>query len=331
LVLLGDWASGVPRALKVAKQIEKHLNDPGAANRDRHVIHLGDAYYAGRGFEYESRLGSPWPVNELFARQIGSWCLNGNHDMFTGGRNLFNFLQQDSRFRRQNGCSYFALENDDWLIFGLDTAYSFVGLKGDVGALTQQQTDFVRQHIDRAPDKRDPFARAAARSELAAQHPRQGRSRQDDVRSLGHRAALHPGSLGHAHAGCAHRPRLRVPFARGPTAVANAAVGRRPTKIAATGGAVFEPRGTGRSGAVQPSAQSRAIGACRRRAVLQTGKQLEDGLLDKFCAGLGDAPAVLIFDTVEDHCSRATQCNGHSQLAQRDLRQTPNWDDSQKP
>jgi hypothetical protein len=154
LILVGDWASGVPRAARVAAQMEKQLQHPDAADRDCHVIHLGDVYYAGRAFEYEARLGSPWPVSLVVADRVGSWCLNGNHDMFSGGHGFFDFLRSDARFRRQNRCSYFALENDDWLIFGLDTAYTVEGFKGDLGGLAAPQSDWIKKQVDRAPGKK---------------------------------------------------------------------------------------------------------------------------------------------------------------------------------
>jgi hypothetical protein len=154
LILVGDWASGVPRAAKVATQMAKQLKHPEAADRDCQVIHLGDVYYAGRGFEYQQRLGDLWPLNLSAADRVGSWCLNGNHDMFSGGHNFFDFLKSDTRFWRQNGCSYFALENDDWLIFGLDTAYAIEGFKGDLGGLAVPQADWIKAHVDRAPGKK---------------------------------------------------------------------------------------------------------------------------------------------------------------------------------
>jgi hypothetical protein len=154
LILVGDWASGVPRAAKVATQMQKQLQRRDVADRECHVIHLGDVYYAGRGFEYKGRLGSPWPVSPGAADRVGSWCLNGNHDMFAGGHDFFDFLKRDDRFRRQKGCSYFALENDDWLIFGLDTAYTIDGFKGDLGGLATPQPDWIKKQVDRAPSKK---------------------------------------------------------------------------------------------------------------------------------------------------------------------------------
>jgi hypothetical protein len=154
LILVGDWGSGVPRAKMVSAQMQKQLQHAEAADRDCHVIHLGDVYYAGRGFEYETRLGDPWPINPGIADRVGSWCLNGNHDMFSGGHSFFDFLRRDVRFGRQNGCSYFALENEHWLIFGLDTAYTVEGFKGDQGGLAEPQAGWIMQQVDRVPGKK---------------------------------------------------------------------------------------------------------------------------------------------------------------------------------
>jgi len=154
IVLVGDWASGVRRAQNVGKQIVKQLGDPAAAAWDRHVIHLGDVYYAGFGREYRKHLAKYWPVAEADALQIGSWCLNGNHDMFTGGAGLFEFLSKDTRFGRQKGCTWFTLESPHWLIFGLDTAYESEGLKGDKGGLAAPQGQWIIEQMARAPEKK---------------------------------------------------------------------------------------------------------------------------------------------------------------------------------
>ena len=51
--------------------------------------------------------------------------MNANHDMFTGGHGFFEFLDTDPRFARQGGASYFALENEHWLVAALDTAWEW--------------------------------------------------------------------------------------------------------------------------------------------------------------------------------------------------------------
>src|SRR5207245_6113755 len=58
-----------------------------------------------------------WPQNTI------SFALNSNHEMYAGGEGYFRALLADNRFAAQGGLSYFALENNQWLIIGLDTAY----------------------------------------------------------------------------------------------------------------------------------------------------------------------------------------------------------------
>jgi hypothetical protein len=130
------------------------LSDKESNNREQHIIHLGDTYYAGRSFEYRERLQPNWPVELWQADQVGSWCLNGNHDMFTGGHGYFGFLDEDPRFSRQRGCSYFALENENWLIVGLDTAWESQGISGDTGGLQAPQIDWLLDLVTSRRQKR---------------------------------------------------------------------------------------------------------------------------------------------------------------------------------
>ncbi len=52
LVLVGDWGSGIPRAQKVATEMRKSVKEARDANLSVHVVHLGDVYYSGWGYEY---------------------------------------------------------------------------------------------------------------------------------------------------------------------------------------------------------------------------------------------------------------------------------------
>ncbi|HEY0781093.1 MAG TPA: metallophosphoesterase, partial [Thermoanaerobaculia bacterium] len=131
LVVVGDWGSGIPRAKKVAAEMRKVL-DEGKGNREQHVIHLGDVYYSGWEYEYRSRLLADWPVQG--GEPIGSWNLNGNHDMYAGGYAFFDTALADPRFGRQRSrdgqaTSFFSLVNDHWRILGLDTSWDEHGLK----------------------------------------------------------------------------------------------------------------------------------------------------------------------------------------------------------
>jgi hypothetical protein len=150
LVLSADWGSGVARAQEIGKMMAKSLAE--TPDRERHVIHLGDVYYAGRDFEYRTRLLPYWPAEE--GQNIGSWNLNANHDMFTGGHGYFAALDSDARFASQLGFSYFALESTHWLVVGLDTAWEAGGPKGDKGGLRAPQIDWLMRLRQRSPGKR---------------------------------------------------------------------------------------------------------------------------------------------------------------------------------
>ena len=129
VILVGDWGSGIPRAQRVATGMRAALEQATRENREVHVIHLGDVYYSGWEYEYRDRFLPHWPVRPDEAGRIGSWCLNGNHDMYSGGHAYFDFLLADPRFSRQGGASFFRLYNTDWQLIGLDTAWDDNGLK----------------------------------------------------------------------------------------------------------------------------------------------------------------------------------------------------------
>ena len=130
VVLVADWATGIPRAQKVGSAMREELFGDGGGGREQHVIHLGDVYYSGWEREYKKRFLPYWPVRENERDRVSSWCLNGNHDMYSGGFGYFDFLLADPRFARQQGSSYFSLRNDHWHILGLDTAYKDESLHG---------------------------------------------------------------------------------------------------------------------------------------------------------------------------------------------------------
>jgi hypothetical protein len=130
IVVVGDWATGLPRAQNVAKEMRKVLDEGIAANRQQVVIHVGDTYYSGWKREYEKRLLKYWPVKPEEAEKIPSYTLNGNHDMYSGGHSYYTVGINDHRFKPwHNGSSFFSLVNNQWRIFGLDTAYDDFDLK----------------------------------------------------------------------------------------------------------------------------------------------------------------------------------------------------------
>jgi hypothetical protein len=127
VIVVGDWGSGIPRAKKVADRIREELDRDTTMQRS--VVHLGDVYYSGSKREYERNMLNLWPVRA--GEDIRSFSLMGNHDMYYGGHAYYGTCLTDSRFSAQAGCSYFALQSDDWQILGLDTGHEDGGLRGD--------------------------------------------------------------------------------------------------------------------------------------------------------------------------------------------------------
>lgn len=142
MYLVGDWATGLPRAKRVAAQIRTRLAS-APRNVEQHVVHLGDVYYSGWPHEVRSRFLEHWPVEPGQAERIGSWAVNANHDMNSGGEGYFTVLLGDARFARQNKSSLFSLVNAHWNILGLDTAWDDHGLK-------DPQSQWVRDELKRS-------------------------------------------------------------------------------------------------------------------------------------------------------------------------------------
>jgi hypothetical protein len=153
IILLADWGSGIPRAEKLAQTVSRLYLKPAINQRELHVVHMGDVYYAGLDEEYLRNFLLPWPVGLVQAQTIASWCIPGNHDMYSGGHGFFQLLK-DQRFHQQGGSSYFLLENKHWQIFGLDTGYDPRDYKGDKGELYGEQAAWVAQKRSAAPQKK---------------------------------------------------------------------------------------------------------------------------------------------------------------------------------
>src|SRR5215467_3498217 len=90
LSLTGDWGTGTTEARKVAARIK--------AFRPDYTIHLGDVYYVGGIQEIEENClgqtrdglsGVIWPHGK-----IGSFALNGNHEMYANGDGYFDYFIQ---------------------------------------------------------------------------------------------------------------------------------------------------------------------------------------------------------------------------------------------
>lgn len=208
LVIVGDWGSGVGRAQEIAKLMRKEIE--AAPEVERHVIHLGDIYFAGWPKECRERFLAYWPVKAGGEAGISSWCLNGNHDMYCGGDGYFDVVLGDVRFAQQKQCSYFALRNDDWQFIGLDTAY-------DEWHLPARQVDWAADRFKEKPK---------AKGVLLSHHqPFSSFESQDKAKALaGQAAPLLKNGLtsawfwGHEHRCAIYKP-LSFTFADGSTGV----------------------------------------------------------------------------------------------------------------
>jgi hypothetical protein len=155
LVIVGDWGTALPRARDVAARMHESIGEALGAGRQVHVIHLGDIYYSGLPTEDQQRFLDPWPVTPQQAEAgVTSWCLNGNHDMYSGGFGYFHTVLGDPRFRHQRSpdgkpTSFFRLRSPSWDFIGLDTAWDTdVTSTGQIAVLEDPQSRYVAQIAD---------------------------------------------------------------------------------------------------------------------------------------------------------------------------------------
>jgi hypothetical protein len=155
LVLTADWGTGRRGAKMVGEQAQRLLYDSDAP---AHLVHLGDTYYSGTPTECRRNVLDLWPVGPGSAAQIGSWALNGNHDMYSGGHGLFQTILGDARFARQRAgevpTSWFVLQTPGWNVVALDTSWKHplleihrgaVSIEGGRGHLEGSQASVVAE------------------------------------------------------------------------------------------------------------------------------------------------------------------------------------------
>jgi Calcineurin-like phosphoesterase len=157
IVLVGDWGSGLPRAIALKEWMAQEVAGARDAAREVHVVHLGDVYYSGERSEYDARLIAPWPVSRGDADAgVTSWSLNGNHDMYSGGWAYFDHLLAHPLFAAQRvdrkPTSWFHLTTPSWDIIALDTSWERNPLAaGHTAVLEDPQAQYV---TDLAADSR---------------------------------------------------------------------------------------------------------------------------------------------------------------------------------
>ena len=131
IALAGDWGTGTDEAVCVAKQMLAF--DP------HFTLHIGDVYYVGDPIEVnENCLGIQNPVNSYDPAawpigSLGSFAMNGNHEMYANGIGLFDVflprlgLRRDGQMLGQQ-TSFFCMENKYWRIIAIDTGYNSTGI-----------------------------------------------------------------------------------------------------------------------------------------------------------------------------------------------------------
>jgi hypothetical protein len=120
VAILGDWGTGTPEAVELLRQIQAHNPDV--------LMHLGDVYYSGALEEVQARFQAV--VAGVFGTSPPRcFSLSGNHDMYSGGAGYYWLVD-----RLEQGASYFAVQNDDWLFVAMDTG------KHDVNPLAVAST-----------------------------------------------------------------------------------------------------------------------------------------------------------------------------------------------
>jgi len=110
VAMFSDWGTALYGAPVIASSV-------ATLKRCDVALHLGDTYYSGADNEIRDRLVGDWP--KCGATTLGR-ILNGNHEMYSGGKGYFNALAR-SPFNQP--ASAFAMQNANWLLICLDTAY----------------------------------------------------------------------------------------------------------------------------------------------------------------------------------------------------------------
>jgi hypothetical protein len=147
IAIAGDWGTGTDVAQQVAESMVR--------DNPELTIHLGDVYYVGMpeevkenclGEDTDAFKGVKWPKGSK-----GSFALNGNHEMYSGGHGYFeNFLPTlgiPSSRDGQQLRSYFCLETPGWRLLALDTGYNSDTLSGDC-TLEQVHLDWIANVVD---------------------------------------------------------------------------------------------------------------------------------------------------------------------------------------
>ncbi len=135
IAMFSDFGTGLYHSRYIAKQFRER--------RYPCAIHCGDVYYAGRSSEFRDNFIGPL---EPILDSTALFMLNSNHEMYSGGKWYFDFLDRkraEHSNQAQEG-SYFSLATGPFQIVGADTAY---GEHGRVAGA--RQLEWVRGKLSR--------------------------------------------------------------------------------------------------------------------------------------------------------------------------------------
>jgi hypothetical protein len=161
VAVIGDWGTGAPRALALARAVQGHAPDI--------VMHLGDIYYSCSSSEADAflrdiRMVFPNPVTRVFT-------LCGNHDMYSGAAPYYALLD-----RLNQPASFFCLRNGHWQLLGMDTGYNDFNPLA-VGTVETWIRDGTDEHGRPDPDRyselvwhADKLANAGGRKTVLLSH-----------------------------------------------------------------------------------------------------------------------------------------------------------------
>lgn len=136
--ILGDFGTGLYGAPVCQQSIQN-----GSENYNL-MLHLGDVYYSATPEEVEQRFFQFWPNKAPINR-----TMNGNHEMYTGGHTYFETMLP----RFDQNASYFAMQNDNWVLIVLDTAYH-QSFGGQEGVFDDAQMKWLSAIIQAADDRK---------------------------------------------------------------------------------------------------------------------------------------------------------------------------------
>ena len=136
--IVGDWGTGLYGAPLIARR-DAERPDPFDL-----LLHLGDVYYSGT----KKRAGE-LPRYLAEAAERDPRAFNSNHEMYSGGECFFK--ETLPAFGQDASCC--AIENDRWMLVGLDVAYTDHEIDDEQVAWLKRSSS-IRPAIERSSSSR---------------------------------------------------------------------------------------------------------------------------------------------------------------------------------